>query len=433
MPHLQLASILDALVDRRAKGFPHGASPMRLRDVGIQGWNVLRGDMPFPLAVVRRSAMHHNSAWMRSFTQAAGVAIAPHGKTTMCPQIFSRQISDGAWGMTVANVHQLGICVDIGIRRVIIANEVLAPADVAQILALTRQHHDLFVAFLIDSIPQLERVVAAASRVGRGRPLSALLEVGYRGGRTGTRSFDHAMGVARAIAGSAVVQLAGIECYEGLAVTGDSECDEHHVAALVEAVHAVASACDQERLFAAGDVILSAGGSAVFDIVARELLQRLSRPVHTLLRSGCYITHDSGTYERLFERVRQRTGEPWQSGPGLRPALEVWSQVQSRPESGLAILGMGRRDVSYDIEMPRPIKRFRQGMHRSPACAPSDWRVDKLNDQHAYMHVPDDADVQVGDLIACGISHPCTTFDKWQLLMEVDDDYGVVDALRTFF
>jgi len=406
---------------------------MRLRDIGQQGWNVLRGDLPYPLAIVRRTAMRHNSAWMRAFTQATGVAIAPHGKTTMCPQIFARQLEDGAWGMTVANVHQLGICAALGVRRVVIANQVVARGDVARLVELMRAHADLWVCFLVDSMAQLARVVDAARRSEPARPLAALLEIGHAGGRTGARSFDEAMTLARAIAASGVVHLAGVECYEGLAITGDSERDEHHVATLVETVHAVASTCDRENLFAPGEVILSAGGSAVFDIVARELPQRLSRPVRTLLRSGCYVTHDSGTYERLFERVRARSGEPWRTGEGLQPALEVWSLVQSRPEPGLAILTMGRRDVSYDIEMPRPLKWYREGVHAQPQPTAGEWRIDKLNDQHAYLRVPAEADVEVGDLIGCGISHPCTTFDKWQLLMEVDDDYTVVDALRTFF
>jgi D-serine dehydratase len=430
---LNLDPILDATVDARAKGFRHAAPPMRLRDIGQQGWNVLRGDLPYPLAIGRRTAMRHNSAWMRAFTQATGVAIAPHGKTTMCPQIFARQLEDGAWGMTVANVHQLGICAALGVRRVVIANQVVARGDVARLVELMRAHADLWVCFLVDSMAQLARVVDAARRSEPARPLAALLEIGHAGGRTGARSFDEAMTLARAIAASGVVHLAGVECYEGLAITGDSERDEHHVATLVETVHAVASTCDRENLFAPGEVILSAGGSAVFDIVARELPQRLSRPVRTLLRSGCYVTHDSGTYERLFERVRARSGEPWRTGEGLQPALEVWSLVQSRPEPGLAILTMGRRDVSYDIEMPRPLKWYREGVHAQPQPTPAEWRIDKLNDQHAYLRVPAEADVEVGDLIGCGISHPCTTFDKWQLLMEVDDDYTVVDALRTFF
>ena len=36
-------------------------------------------------------------------------------------------------------------------------------------------------------------------------------------------------------------------------------------------------------------------------------------------------------------------------------------------------------------------------------------------------------------MVGFGIAHPCLTFDKWQLLPIVDDDYRVIDAIRTFF
>jgi D-serine dehydratase len=42
-------------------------------------------------------------------------------------------------------------------------------------------------------------------------------------------------------------------------------------------------------------------------------------------------------------------------------------------------------------------------------------------------------ELEVGDLIGCGISHPCTTFDKWPLLLVVDDQYNVQHAINTFF
>ncbi|HZI82600.1 MAG TPA: amino acid deaminase [Casimicrobiaceae bacterium] len=429
---VDLSRVLDEPVDARFKGFPHAARAMPLRELGTHRWNVVRGDLPFPVAIVRRSAMRHNSAWMRDFTQATGVRIAPHGKTTMCPQIFARQIDDGAWGITVADVRQLDLCLAIGVRRAIIANQVLAAGDVARLVDLAGLDRAPEIFFLVDSLDQLALVDAEARRHDPSRPLAALLEIGYDGGRTGARSSAAAMALARAIATTRTVALAGIECYEGLAVSG-SEDDAPRVQRLLESVREVAAACDAEGLFAGPEVILSAGGSAVFDIVARGLPLRLSKPVATILRSGCYVTHDSGVYERLFEGVRSRSGEPWRSAPGLTAALEVWSQVQSRPERGLAILTMGRRDVSYDADLPRPIKWFRRGLHDAPSPAPSAWRVEKLNDQHAYLHVPENADVKVGDLVGCGISHPCTTFDKWQLLMEVDDDYTVVGGLRTFF
>ena len=36
-------------------------------------------------------------------------------------------------------------------------------------------------------------------------------------------------------------------------------------------------------------------------------------------------------------------------------------------------------------------------------------------------------------MVGFGISHPCLTFDKWLVMMLVDDDFHVIGAIRTFF
>jgi D-serine dehydratase len=240
--------------------------------------------------------------------------------------------------------------------------------------------------------------------------------------------------VARAVAASKIVSLSGLECYEGLQVTGDSGRDEIVVDDLMRRVQDVALACDREGLFAGPAIILTAGGSAAFDIVARDLPMQLSKPVLTILRSGCYVTHDSGFYNRMLEGVKARSGAAWQARPGLQAALEVWSQVQSCPEPGLAILTMGKRDASFDLEMPIVSKRYRRGADAAPQPVPASWKIANMNDQHAYLRFSAaDAAPQVGDFIGCGISHPCTTFDKWRALFTVDDDYRVTGAIRTFF
>ena len=56
-----------------------------------------------------------------------------------------------------------------------------------------------------------------------------------------------------------------------------------------------------------------------------------------------------------------------------------------------------------------------------------------MDDQHAYVRVGQGVEISVGDLVGCGISHPCTNFDKWRLIPLVDDDYTFVGAVRTFF
>jgi D-serine dehydratase len=435
MNDIDLSPILAEVVDATTKGYPLSAAPLPLSAIGAQGWSLFGGDLPLPLAVIRDSALAHNHAWMRDFTAATGVLLAPHGKTTMAPQIFAQQLAAGAWGMTVANVQQLGVCARFGVRRVLMANQLIGALEVHTVIGLLRRHPDLEFHFLIDSLAQLAAIEAAAASDPPARRLTALIELGVPGGRTGARTHDAALALARAIGASRWVALSGLECYEGLQISGDAAQDELTVGALMQRLKALAIACDRDGLFAGPGVILTAGGSAVFDIVARELPMRLSRPVLTLLRSGCYVTHDSGNYERLLAGVKARSGGEWQTRPGLQPALEVWSRVQSCPEPALAILTMGKRDASYDIEMPIALKRFRPGIGAAAQPVPAGWTITAMNDHHAYLRWgADESDPpQVGDLIGCGISHPCTTFDKWRVLFTVDDAYRVTGAIRTYF
>jgi D-serine dehydratase len=432
---MNLTTILSETLDVATKGYPLSSPALPISAIGAQRWSLLAGDLPLPQAVICDSALAHNHAWMRDFTASTGVLLAPHGKTTMAPQIFAQQLAAGAWGITVANVQQLVICVRFGVRRIIMANQLLGRAEVGTVIHLLEAHPDLEFHFLIDSHAQLTSIERVADSQSMSRKLTALLELGVAGGRTGARTFDEAVGVARAVAASKTIALSGLECYEGLQITGDSGRDAIMVAGLMQRVHDVALACDREGLFAGRSIILTAGGSAAFDIVARDLPMKLSKPVLTILRSGCYVTHDSGFYNRMLEGVKARSGTAWQSRPGLRPALEVWSRAQSCPEPGLAILTMGKRDASFDLEMPIVCKRYRPGIDTAPQPAPATWKIANMNDQHAYLRfsADDDAAPQVGDLVGCGISHPCTTFDKWRALLTVDDDYRVTGAIRTFF
>jgi D-serine dehydratase len=432
---LDLSPILAEVLDPTIKGYPLSAPPLPLASVGEQGWNLLAGDLPLPLAVIRDSALAHNHAWMRDFTAATGVLLAPHGKTTMAPQIFAQQLAAGAWGMTVANVQQLGICARFGVRRVIMANQLLGGLEVRTVIGLQQQHPDLEFHFLLDSVAQLAAIEAAAGATPPLRRLTALIEVGVPGGRTGVRTHGEALALAHAVAASRFVALSGVECYEGLKISGDSAQDAATVGALMHRVQELALACDEDGLFAGPSIILTAGGSAAFDIVARELPMRLSKPVLTILRSGCYVAHDSGNYMRLLEGVKARSGAAWQARPGLQPALEVWSRVQSCPEPGLAILTMGKRDASFDIEMPIPLRHCRPGAATGTQPTPASWAIAAMNDQHAYLRFPagETDPPQVGDLLGCGISHPCTTFDKWRVLFTVDDGYRVTGAIRTYF
>lgn len=413
------------------KGFPSAHPPIARDAIARQGWQVLAGDLPLPLALIKRDALARNIAWMQAFAHERGVQLAPHGKTTMSPQLFRRQLDAGAWGITFANVFQLRLgVVAAGVRRALIANQVHQAVDLAALAALQRDHADLRVAFLVDSPAQLALIEAWHATQQAAPAFDVLLEVGVPGGRTGVRGHDDALALARALHASRAVRLAGIECYEGLGATGDTAHDEPYVDALMQRVSRLAQALQADALFEGDEVIVSAGGSAVFDLVATRLSLKLDRPVRALLRSGCYVTHDQGHYTRLVAAVNRRCG----CEQGLTPALELWTSVQSVPEPGLALLSAGRRDVGFDAGLPMPVAHAPAGA-RQPVAADPAWRITALNDQHAYLQFGADAKTQprVGDRIGLGISHPCTTFDKWHWMPIVDAHYAVVDAITIHF
>jgi len=425
--------LIDPLLQPGLKGYPLTAAPRRRSEVAAAGWNVLAGDLPLPLAVLKREALEHNIAWMQQRTQEWGIQLAPHGKTTMSPQLFRRQLDAGAWGLTFATVNQLAVGVAAGARRTLIANQVVHDSDLAAIQALLRDHADLRIVFLVDSLAQLALVDDWAKAHPGALPFEAMLEVGVPGGRSGVRTQDEALALARGMHDSTAVRLVGIECYEGLGAKGETDADVPYAKALMDRVEAIAAAADAAGWFEADEVLLSAGGSAIFDLVAGRLTPSLTRPVRGLLRSGCYVTHDHGFYKRMGNSVEARLG--CGCGETLRPAMEVWTMVQSRPEPGLAILAVGKRDISFDLAMPVPIARAARGALQVDAV-PAGWSITGLNDQHAYLRW-DEADgataPAVGERIGLGISHPCTTFDKWHWMPVVENDYRITDAVAMHF
>ena len=391
----------------------------------------MANDLPLPLAVIKRSALQHNLAWMQDFARRKGVQLAPHGKTSMSPEIFQMQLQAGAWGLSFATVYQAAVAIRAGAKRIIIANQVVCDADFAAVQELRTQHSELRVWFLVDSLAQLDLIQAWAERQTAPQPaFDVLLEVGIAGQRTGCRSLEQALQLARALAASPAVRLCGVECYEGGVARCDSDHDVREVSALLRRVSELVRLCDAEQLFAEPQVLLTAGGSAVFDLVLPLLrLQDLSKPVLGILRSGCYVTHDHGNYHRFLGLLEQREG----LRSSLLPALEVWTMVQSVPEDGLALLTGGRRDLSYDQEMPIPQQWAVRGSLHSSAVPPS-WTISALNDHHAYLRFdPQGPLPQVGDRVSLGISHPCTTFDKWRWVALVEDGGAITGAVQTQF
>ncbi len=432
---MKISQIEDQLISDCFKGIPGGTPALPLVDIATQGWNLLREDLPLPVAVLRESAIENNSRWMKDFLALTDSVICPHGKTTMSPQLFKLQLDDGAWGITAATAGHVQIYRRFGVPRILLANQLVGRQNIRAVLDELRNDPEFDFYCLIDSVAGIEALLTAIDQDPLGRPVQVLLEIGLPGGRTGAREDQYAMDLARRVRdASPRLSLCGIEAFEGILQLNADAKAESKVEGLLERVVRVAESYDDEDLFGDGPVILTAGGSSFFDMVAAAFTKStFKRPKQIVLRSGCYLTHDSKMYAQVPERIAQRMPGVKSIEGTLKPALEVWGYVQSLPEVGLAIATVGKRDISHDADLPIPLAVYRPGADDRPRILGEDFSVSALNDQHAYVRTPDSADLQVGDMIAFGVSHPCTTFDKWQLLLRVDDDYNVTGAVRTFF
>jgi len=327
-----------------------------------------------------------------------------------------------------------------GVKRILLANQLIGPVEIQTILEeLAKDKHFDFYC-LVDSLQGVRLLAEAAAKRGLPRPVQVLLEMGIPGQRCGVRTREEALTLARAIASAPQLSLRGVEAFEGLIMTPDAAESAGKVDAFLDSLLGAAEQMAIEGLFGAGPVLLTAGGTAYYDRVL-ERLARADRPDSPLagrakrvVRSGCYLFHDDLFYQRLYKNIANRSGSALPLATGPQPALEVWAQVLSRPEPARAVLGVGKRDISFDIELPLPLKWCRSGSG-AKAILPMGEGVALagLNDQHGLLNVPAEHPLQVGDRVALGVSHPCTTLDKWQVLMIVDANYTVVDAVKTFF
>ena len=390
-----LADARAEVLDWRFKALPPDAYGRTL-DEWLATGPLLAG-LGTPLLTIDADALAHNISAMAEWCAKAGVRHAPHGKTTMSPALWDRQLRAGAYAISLATAPQLRVARAFGVPAVLLANEI---ADAAAIRWLAEWAAEgTQVRCLVDSLAGVS-LMDDALRDAAG-PLEVYVELGAAGGRAGARSLDAAREVAEAVRRAPRLRLAGVSGWDGGVAHDASDADLAKVDDLLSGLRRLHEGLDYETAVP----VVTAGGSAYFDQVVAHLADLPGADV--VIRSGSYVTHDDGTYTELSPALRGRPG------PELRPALRAYARVISRPEPDLAILDIGRRDVPFDAGLPVPLDI-------------PDAAVVQLNDQHAFLPG------EVGGRVRLGLSHPCTAFDKWSLI-PVCADGIVVDAVRTYF
>ncbi|HGL4256514.1 amino acid deaminase [Burkholderia dolosa] len=426
---MKVTNYQEPTIDPLGKGLgnvPSASVP--LEDAGRLEWNLLAEDVSLPAAVLYEDRIEHNLKWMQAFVQQYGVKFAPHGKTTMAPQLFRRQLDAGAWGITLATAHQTQAAYHGGVRRVLLANQLVGRHNMTIVAGLLSDPDFEFFCLVdsVDSVDQLGRFFGELKK-----PLNVLLELGVPGGRAGVRDTAQRNAVLDAIARYPdTLKLAGIELYEGVLK------EEGEIRAFLQQAVALTRELAEAGRFARTPAILSGAGSAWYDVVAEEFAKASDAGfAEVVLRPGCYLTHDVGIYKKAQTDVFARNPIARKMGEGLLPALQLWAYVQSVPEPGRAIVALGKRDAAFDAGLPEPARHFRPGRDGAPrdVAATDGWAVTGMMDQHAYLQIPPGADVKVGDMVAFDISHPCLTFDKWRQLLVVDPQFRVTEVIETFF
>ncbi|SFO31228.1 D-serine dehydratase [Bradyrhizobium sp. Ghvi] len=402
-------------------------------DIGGQGWAPARGDLALPVLTFHEAAFRANREFFLRWCKSAGVAVAPHAKTPMSPELARALREAGAWGTTVANIQQAAVLLTHGERRLLLANEIGGLAAGRRLGALLSAYPDVALHAFADS-PAAVAALAEAARVANRRELPVLVELGV--GRAGARDRAAIEATMDAVLAADRLVLGGVATYEGAATTPDADGTLRAIAALmertIETFAMVRAAAPRLPL------ILSAGGSAYFDVVARALapIAQADGNASVVLRSGALFFADHGIYARAFAELDRRgglliDGTHHSAAESFRPALTLWAEVLSRPEAGLAIAGFGMRDASFDQGLPVPLSVFRDGVERIGLA--ERVSVTRLNDQHAFLHLAPDCPLAVGDVIAFGISHPCTCLDRWRVIFGLDADGVVTRALPTQF
>lgn len=383
-------------------------------------------DAPTPIMTLDAGAMRGNLDAMMAWCRTSGVGFAPHGKTTMAPSMWAAQLHAGAWGITVANEAQLRVAMEVGVPNIMLANLLLRPAGLAWVGQQLDAKPEQSVVVWADSVAAVDIMTRALKEAGVQRPLPVLIELGYTGARTGSRTVVEAQAVADAVLAAPQLLLAGVSGYEGVIAHGTHEAELGRVRGFLDDMMSLHLSLVGK--YETASPIVTAGGSSYFDIVADVLTPVVDAQDGTqlIVRSGAVVTHDDGIYVDL-------TPAHTRTGPTLQAAMNVWSRVISTPEPMIAYLDSGRRDLPADEGWPVPIDVRRDGRVVDAGGA----SVYGMNDQHTHVRQGESAPLEVGDVVRLGLSHPCTAFDKWHWIVVVDDatqpDPRVVDIIRTYF
>ncbi|WP_245568567.1 amino acid deaminase [Nocardia concava] len=208
-----VGAVPDLVLGPQHKSLPPAAWGLTVREYLATAPHL--DDLQTPVLTMDRAALDTNRAVMAEWASAAGVRLAPHGKTTMSPQLWKEQLDAGSWAITLATGWQVQVGRSLGLNRILLANALLDPTALRWVAAEIARDPNFELYSWVDGVASVREMERHLESAPDGVKLNVIVELGGPHGRTGARGLAAAHEVADAVDKSPRLRLAGVGGYEG--------------------------------------------------------------------------------------------------------------------------------------------------------------------------------------------------------------------------
>lgn len=432
--------ILNSKIDTKFKGLLN-LKKIKIRDIPNKKWNILKQDIQFPILTINENKFNKNLISMKKYSDANNVYLAPHCKTSMSPQLLNKIEELGCWGFTAANNQQLMVLLQMGVKKIILANLITNESNLLNIFELLKKHKHVSELYVcVDSRFGVNLINKISKKYSFNKKIKVLIEIGITNSRSGIRNLSALKSLIKSIVKLPPnFILSGILFYEGAAKSNNYQITLKKVKKIIMFGITCINFLARNNLIRNDEYIISGGGSEFFDLVVFYIRKfNKFKKTRIIIRPGSYIAYGHGYYMSVLKKLDIRKkilikNKIYKASELFSPSLELWAYIISQQDDGKAILNFGKRDVSYDLGLPIPLAIYRNSKLIKKIEKNNKIKIFKLNDQHAFIKFNKGFDIKVGDLLKFGVSHPCITLDNWNTLFMINSNYLIKEGIKTFF
>ena len=325
-----------------------------------------------PSLILDLDLLDENIARMARLCAGQNFALRPHAKSHKSIRIARRQLEAGAVGICCAKLGEAEVFAAGGIDSILLTSPVVSAEGCRRLADLNRLCPDLMV--VTDSIENAENLAGAGA--ASGKPLKVLIDLDVGQHRTGIAPGDGALALARTIAATPHLSLAGIQGYAGHLQHRHGRAEREAGTLAAMAMLAGMRAALEAQGFACP--IVTGGGTGTFDLDPRAA-------VLTDLQAGSYIFMDA-QYAEVWEADAERVP--------FATSLFVQTIVISANVPGQATTDAGLKAFATDAGPPRIV-----------AGAPQGTSYVLGSDEQARLEFTPGNGLAPGAVLTCAVPH----------------------------